>query len=413
MAPTMRYPAYLLAGIRNKFGRNLAAVFCFALIAANVFCGQYLAAGEVESVDQGVGRMGADLLVVPLEYTRLLPGADADDAMAIVAVQPSAYRFDAALLGGIGTVQGVAGVSPQLYVAAVSIPELSGTPIGVYGIDPETDFTIRPWLRDPLADPLGPGEVVVGHELRREVGTVIPISGRPYTVAGVLDPTQSGIDRSVFVSLQDARVLASLDGTVPPGEPPIAAGAVNAALVRVAPGEDPDTVAFRITRLGADGKVAVIARHFSLDPVSENLRGLPGFLNTVSAVVLIAAFPLVALIAAMVANERRRELGLLRAMGARRSIVLFLVMAESLVLASLGAVAGIGASLALLSALEWNGVLDSALQVSFRIPAAMEVSVYAGTAFLVVIAMAGLSSLYPAYRAGRMNPLDAIREEGG
>ncbi len=413
MAPTMRYPAYLLAGIRNKFGRNLAAVFCFALIAANVFCGQYLAAGEVESVDQGVGRMGADLLVVPLEYTRLLPGADTDNTMAIVAVQPSAYRFDAALLGGIGTVQGVAGVSPQLYVAAVSIPELSGTPIGVYGIDPETDFTIRPWLRDPLADPLGPGEVVVGHELQREVGTVIPISGRPYTVAGVLDPTQSGIDRSVFVSLQDARVLASLDGTVPPGEPPIAAGDVNAALVRVAPGEDPDTVAFGITRLGADGKVAVIARHFSLDPVSENLRGLPGFLNTVSAVVLIAAFPLVALIAAMVANERRRELGLLRAMGARRSIVLFLVMAESLVLASLGAVAGIGASLALLSALEWNGVLDSALQVSFRIPAAMEVSVYAGTAFLVVIAMAGLSSLYPAYRAGRMNPLDAIREEGG
>ena len=184
-------------------------------------------------------------------------------------------------------------------------------------------------------------------------------------------------------------------------------------LVRVAPGEDPDPVAFGITRLGAPAKITVIARHFSLDPVSQNLQGLPGFLNIISAVVLIAAFPLIALIAAMVANERKREIGLLRAMGAKRSIILFLVMAESLVLASLGAVAGIGASLALLSVLEANGVLNSALQVSFRIPAVTEVGVYAGMAFLVVIAMAGLSSMYPAYRAGSMNPLDAIREEGG
>lgn len=412
MDARMQYLPYILAGIRNKFGRNLAAAFCFALIAANVFSGQYLIAGEVESVDQGVSRMGADLLVVPLEYTHLLRGANTDNTMAIVAVLPSTYRFDSDMLGDIGKVQGVAGVSPQLFVAAVSIPELSASPINVYGIDPETDFTIRPWLRDPLADPLGTGEVVIGHDLRRNVGTVIPISGRTYTVAGLLDPTQSEIDRSVFVSIEDARVLASVEGTVPSGNPRIAAGEVNAGLVRVAPGEDPDQVAFGINRLSAPANITVIARHFSLDPVSQNLQGLPGFLNIISAVVLIAAFPLIALIAAMVANERQREIGLLRAMGAKRSIILFLVMAESLVLASLGAIAGIGASLALLSVLEANGVLNSALQVSFRIPTATEVGVYAGMAFLVVIAMAGLSSMYPAYRASSMNPLDAIREEG-
>ena len=177
MAPTMQYPTYILAGIRNKFGRNLAAVFCFALIAANVFSGQYLVAGEVESVDQGVSRMGADLLVVPLEYTHLLRGADTDNTMAIVAVLPSTYRFDSTMLGDIGKVQGVAGVSPQLFVAAVSIPELSAAPIGVYGIDPETDFTIRPWLRDPLAGPLGTGEVVIGHDLRRDRGDRHPDLG--------------------------------------------------------------------------------------------------------------------------------------------------------------------------------------------------------------------------------------------
>ena len=218
MAPTMRYPTYILAGIRNKFGRNLAAVFCFALIAANVFSGQYLAAGEVESVDQGISRMGADLLVVPLEYTHLLRGADTDNTMAIVAVLPSTYRFDSTMLGDIGTVQGVAGVSPQLYVAAVSIPELSAAPISMYGIDPETDFTIRPWLRDPLAGPLGTGEVVIGHDLRRRWEPSSRSRAGPTPSQASSTRRSPGSTASVFVSMEEARLLAS-GRHVPPAIP--------------------------------------------------------------------------------------------------------------------------------------------------------------------------------------------------
>lgn len=406
----MTYLTYILAGIRNKRGRNLAAAFCFALIAANLFSGQYLVAGEVGSVDQGVSRMGADLLVVPDEYTRLPQGAELDDTMAIVAVLPSGYRFDSDILDRIGTVRGVAGVSPQLFVTAVSIPELSPEPINVYGIDPETDLTIRPWLRDPLGGPLGGGEVLIGRDIRGSVGKTIQIAGRAYTVAGALDETQSEIDRSVFVSMEDAYVLASAEGVLLPGGPRVAPGAVNAGLVRVAPGEDPDAVALRIDRLGPAANISVIGRHFSLDPLSENMQGLPGVLNAISVIVLIAAFPLVALIAAMVAHERRREIGLLRAMGAKGSIIVVLVMAESLALASLGAVGGIGASWAMLSVLDATGFLNSALQVSFRIPTATEVGVFAGMTFLVVIAMAALASLYPAYQSSTMNPFDAIRQ---
>jgi putative ABC transport system permease protein len=400
----MAYPAYLSAGLRNRAGRNLAAVVCFALIAANIFSGQYLVAGEVESVGQGVGRMGADLLVVPQEYARAGQGAETEGSMALVAVAPSDHRFDGGVLGEIAGVAGVSGVSPQLYAGAVSVPELSAAPVHVYGVDPATDFTILPWLAAPLGAPLAPGEVILGHGLGRAVGDTVPIGGRTFTVAGVLDPTQSGIDGSVFVPLDDARGLA-------PGGVP--ADAVSAGLVRVAPGEDPEQVAFNITRPGSAATLTVVERHFALDPVSRSLQGLPGFLNTVSAVVVIAAFPLIALIAAMVAHERRREIGLLRAMGAGRRVVVVLVTAESLLLAAIGATAGVGASLGILLAMEANGVLASALQVSFRTPAATEVVVYAGITFLVVIAMAGLSSVYPAYRTGRMNPFDAIRVEGG
>ena len=412
MGPKLDYRTFILAGIRNKMGRNLAAAFCFALIAANIFSGQYLLAGTVGSVDQGANRMGADLIVIPLEYTLFLQGATWNNTMAIVTVLPSNYRFDRDILGDIRSVQGVERTSTQLFVSAVTIPELSSSPVNVYGIEPATDFTIRPWLREQRRDSLSRGEVLVGHEIRGDIGNTITLYGHSFTIAGQLDPTQSEIDHSMFLSMEDAYDLAAVEGVIQSGDPRIGSGEVNAVLVQIAPKEDREIVAFRLNRICSPVHIAVIGRHFSLDPVSQNLQGLPYFLNVISVIVVIAAFPLIALIAAMVAHERQREIGLLRAMGAKRSIIIFLVMAESLALASLGALVGVGASLGVLSLLEEKGVLNSALQVSFRMPMAVEVGVFAGLAFLVVIVMAGLSSIYPAYQCSIMNPLDAINSEG-
>ncbi len=64
----MNYLKYITASIRNKPGRNVAVAFCFAVIAVNIFSGQYLMAGTAGSIDQGISRMGADNVVVPLEY---------------------------------------------------------------------------------------------------------------------------------------------------------------------------------------------------------------------------------------------------------------------------------------------------------------------------------------------------------
>jgi hypothetical protein len=49
MKEKMSYLVFILAGIRNKTGRNLATVFCFAFIAVNIFSGQLLMAGRLVS----------------------------------------------------------------------------------------------------------------------------------------------------------------------------------------------------------------------------------------------------------------------------------------------------------------------------------------------------------------------------
>ena len=181
MKKQMNYLTFILAGIRNKPGRNLATVFCFAFIAANIFSGQYLIAGAVGSVGQGVSRMGADYIVAPVQYSVFLRGAGPDNTFAIVKALPLAWRMNNNILDKIGSVQGVLGISPQLYVSTFNSSELSPSPVEVFGIDPATDFTVQPWLQQPLTDPLGPGEVIIGYEISGDVSSKIQVFNHIYT----------------------------------------------------------------------------------------------------------------------------------------------------------------------------------------------------------------------------------------
>ena len=147
-----------------------------------------------------------------------------------------------------------------------------------------------------------------------------------YTVAGRLDPTQSAADTTIYMGLDDAYVLAAAEGIVPRTGPRILPGDISAVLVRDSPGENSDTVGSRINKAFSSSNsarnIAVINRHFTLTPVSRDIQDIPGLLLIISAFVVIAALPLIALIAAMVAHERQREIGLLKAMGAKRKCCL-------------------------------------------------------------------------------------------
>jgi putative ABC transport system permease protein len=396
MNKKMNYVTFIMAGIRNKPGRNLATVFCFAFIAANIFSGQFLLSGAVGGVERGISRMGADHIVVPVQYLITTGYTGGASTGAIVSVNPSVFRVNKSIMDITGNISGVAETSPQLYILTLELPELSSSPVNIFGIDPESDFTIRPWLQQPLNAPLKRGEVIIGKDIDREVLSSISVKN--------------------YMGMNDAYVLAAAEGVVSRTVSPILPGDISAVFVRDSPGENPDTVGSRLRKAfsssNSAGKIAVINRHFTLTPVSHDIQDIPALLLIISAFVILAALPLIALIAAMVAHERQREIGLLKAMGAQRKVVFFLVIAESLVLAATGGIAGVSVSLIAFSLANMQGLLNSALQVSFRMPAPADIGQMAGLALFAVIAIGSVSSLWPAYRSSTMNPYDAIRREG-
>jgi ABC-type antimicrobial peptide transport system permease subunit len=104
--------------------------------------------------------------------------------------------------------------------------------------------------------------------------------------------------------------------------------------------------------------------------------------------------------------ERTREIGLLRAVGWRRGQVMRLILAESLVLSFLGGLLGIGLGVLMVTGLRSSAGFFGSLGTHFPPDLFMR-------ALVTVMVLGLVGGAYPAWRASRLLPLEALRYEGG
>jgi len=278
------------------------------------------------------------------------------------------------------------------------IPEAETGGISVLAADPELLGTLR-------------GELAAGRFLNRATaryqvvvlgakaaerlgvtatGRQVWLGGRWFTVVGILRPVAlaSEIDRAALVGFPAAEALLGSDGspgTVYVRADPDQVEAVRSVLPATANPANPNEV--RVSRPSD----ALAARAAANSAFTSLLLGL-------GAVALLVGGVGIANVMVISVLERRSEIGLRRALGATRGHVGLQFLAESLLLALAGGLAGVALGAAV------TAVYATGRGWSLVVP----VPAMAG-GILAALAVGAVAGLYPALRAARLTPTDALR----
>lgn len=271
-------------------------------------------------------------------------------------------------------------------------------------------------------------ETVVGSEVARELGyrvgdRVVVTHGmaelgpehadKPFAVVGVLAPTGTPADRTVHVSLE-AIAAIHLDWVGGAPLPGLRIPAAQARKFDLAPRE----ITAALVGLKNRADVFRLQRHINAYRGEPLLAALPGVAldelwQTLAMVektlfalsVLVVLVGLAGLTATMLAglDQRRRELAILRALGAGPREIFLMLIAEGLLVTALGVLAGCG----LLAA----GILGFAplvqaqygIHLAWRAPSGNEIALLAS-----ILATGLAASLVPGWRAWRMSLADGL-----
>ena len=293
----------------------------------------------------------------------------------------------------------------------------------IVGTTDELFERFEPRLGEPLRLPAGQrwfdsgkAEAVVGATVARETGLGYgdrfqPSHGltyqpgtehqRTYVVTGVLEPSNTPMDRVVWIPIDGIFRMDGhkLRGTgeefVPmPGEEiPDAAKEVSAVMLKLKSPRDGAQLDIEVNR---QGDVATLA--WPIGSVMAEIFDKLGWMNRVLQVVayLVVVVAAASILAALynTMNERRRDFAILRALGARRSTVFSAIVCEAASIAALGCLFGfvVYAAIVLVSA----GVVRAKTGVVLDPFAFHPVLVAAPLGMVLLGALAGL---LPAWRA--------------
>jgi putative ABC transport system permease protein len=386
---------HALRNLRRRPARAAILVTAIGLLVAVFVFGLSFVRRVDSSIRRTSERLGADLLVVPTGSR----GA-AEDVLLDHRVKT--FYMDRSIVARVQAIPGIERVTTHTYLATITgaccdVPESI-----VVAFDPQTDFVVAPWLSRSRGR-LGRGEAVVGAESALNITLGLTevdgvLFGNVFRMTGVLEKTGTGLDTAIFIDERD------LEGIVRSGKANLRPGSVSVIFAKVAKGHDPVRVAGAIedSIIEAD---AVARRDVG--------QGLTRALGDISRMFLVG-FGLAALLAALlawavfsgIANERAREVGLMRAIGARESHVMTLFVLEVLVIAALGSLAGIASGTALSVTLAKGFAILRNVSGDLGIADRVGVGA-AGLAMGVAVCLVG--ALAPIRRAGRTEPLVVLK----
>ncbi len=360
-----------------------------------------------------------DSMIGHLQVHRRGYVASIDNLPLNLNLQPAqAAKVEQALAG----MEDVVASSPRVKFGAMFSNFTETTSIRLNGVMPEREAAAMPMLESRLVRGSAArglvlrGEMLVPEILAKgmkvDVGDTVvlvatnldgSVNGKTFVVQGVLGDVTGPGGRDGYLHIDDARELLRMT------EPEVSEIAVRLkALSRLAPAQAELEQALADMRNPQDQPALEVHTWERLSPFA-NIAHMIDLLDLFIRVMLVGIVAISVMNVMMMAvYERIREIGAIAAIGTPPRRILALFVYEGLLLGLIGTLIGTAASVAVIYALNlWPVHIAFARQQLVLAPSLAVSDVVAIAA--VVLAVAVLASLQPAWKAARMDPIAALR----
>jgi putative ABC transport system permease protein len=388
--------AVSLRNLKRKPIRTAILILSIGLLVSVLVFGGSFIISVSSTVKKAADRLGADLLVVPV-------GARETAQEVLLETKAATFFMHKSILDRVREMEGVEAATYHTYLSSIlgvccDVPEAK-----IVAFDQDTDFILGPWLQKKLGRRLEKREAIIGwaaedNLMLLEVDSSV-LFNLKFDFVGVLEKTGTGLDDAIFVSDENVPDMARASKLYA-GEDEI-----SVIFAKLKPGYTSEDVGNEVENQIVDADVINRA------DIGDRIIGILADINKLFLVIVILTSLISTFLAwsvfSAIANERMKEISIMRAIGAKCSHVLRMFIAEVIVVSLLGSTLGILGGNYMSVALNKSLTLLMELSTSLSLGERAAVS---GLGFIVGFAICIAGAYSSILRIRKLDPLSALKE---
>jgi putative ABC transport system permease protein len=385
-----------LKNLRRKSFRTAILVISIGLLVSILVFGSSFIVSVGASLERASDRLGADILVVPT-------GARDFAEEVLLETKVKVFYMDKSMMDRVRAIEGIEKVTYHTYLETIlgvccDIPAAK-----VVAFDQEADFIVKPWLNKLIGRRLEKGEAIVGHEAYEnldllEVDSSVLFNTR-FNLVGVLEKTGTGLDNAIFITNEN------IDDIISKGAATLKTDQISLIFAKVKEGYDPYIVSRNVENEILE--IDVIARSDIGKKIITTLKDINKvFLITILLACVLSIFLTWTIFSAIV-NERSKEVGIMRAIGAKGSHVMVMFIAEVFFVGLAGSLVGIALGTYLSFSLSNVFTLLRDMAATLTLLERLEISLLGLAVGTGICILGALSSII---RLRKLDPLSALKE---
>lgn len=329
-----------LNNLKHRKLRSLFLVLFVIIQSSSLFTSTFLMSSMKNGIENVTQRMGADVIVIPNEYSKELE-------QSLFMGEPSTMYFDREWTDKLSSIKNIDKISTQFYIQTMEAT-CCDEPVQLIAFEPDTDFVIKPWLKEGKSN-LKKGEVVVGYNVASEPGDIITFYNTKFTVVDKLDKTGTGNDNSVFMSYETAYELKNSKTANDNLKLDNMENTISMVLLDVNDEYSNERLAFDINTTFNEENITAYTSNSLFSGIINKVKQFSSYSTVFSVLLFIVTAMAIICIFIITINERKREIGILYTIGAKKKQISLMVILEGLIITTIGAIVGVLCSLTLIT----------------------------------------------------------------